>query len=375
MVAVNLVVEKTLYHDNNGSLCFDDILVKNKRLLCYGGVENLASFQEDLSDDIGKNFPFNEAKDYSFPEKSKKHVFFAASNPNNDIIGAITHTSSSTKCIELCDKSFMSSKDIKMKASYLKPTKIYYTPDGKYLVVLTYYSWYSYDDSRGHKKFVIKIIDPSNGQIVSSYKIDHRIPKHSDFRYAGPEKTIDYLLIPDNQHIVYISDCFDSEYYSYDHYGKYYFEILRLNQQTLDIEKIDNFKNEEALYQILAQKLRNENFVRPLYIDVKNGFFLLHVQPKNCIKKFSLTEQKFSKKLYDAHLFESHGSSGNQIALFPNTYFAFYDYKKEMIQLFNFNLEMLAETKAEICDNVQFSDNGKKLIATNSKKTTIFNIE
>jgi len=379
--AINLVKEKTLYYDNKSSLCFDDILIKNKKLLCYGGIENLSSFPEELLDNVDVIFPFSEAKNYFLNQDeitSKKHVFFTASNPNNEIIGTVTRNSNGKNFIDLCNTSFMPIKEIKMRKLYLKPTKIYYTPDGKYLVALTYYSWYDNRGEENHKKFFIEIIDPNKKQIISSYEIDHRIPKHSEFRDMGdigPDKDIDYLLIPDNQHIVYISDCFDSEYYSGKHYGEYYFEILRLNQQTLCIKKIKDFKKEEALYQVLADELKKNKFVRPLYIDIKNGYFLLHFESENCIKKYSSTEQKYSASIDDINLFNSHFLRGNQVALFPNTYFAIYDYKKNMVQLFDFDLKKLAETEMPYCESLQFSDDGKKLIATKNKKITIITVE
>lgn len=376
--AVNLIKEKTLIHDTKGSLCFDDFLIKNKKLLCYGGLENFSSYKEELPYNVDDPLSFDKTNDYSLNKNennSKKRVYFATSNPNNTIIGAVTKNSNGKKLIELCNSSFMPFKEIELNESYLKPTKIYFTPDGKYLVALTYYSWYDYNDKEYHKKFLIKIIDPSKEQIISSYKIDHRIPKHSIYRDLGPSKTVDYLLIPDNQHIVYISDCFISEYYSYDHYGEFYFEILRLNQETLCMEKIEDFKKEEVLYQVLANELKKNKFVKPLYIDANNGFFLLDCASEKCIKKYSLTQQEYSASIDNIILFPSHFSSGNQIALFPDKYFAVYNAKKNMVQLFDFDLKKLAEIEIPYCENLQFSDDGKKLIVTIHKKTIIFKIE
>lgn len=261
----------------------------------------------------------------------------------------------------LCTENFVLYKKINL--NNFIPTKIYYTPNGQYLVALTFPP-----DDTWHEKPCIQIIDPSKetDSPISSYKIE--LPQNLD----ASLRLDDYLLVT-NDHIVYVSS---------NNIAKEnctcksrYFEIFRSLQQYPFIEKIETFQDSETFYQALAKKLNNNLGTSPLYLSPEDGFSLLYFEDLNCIGKYILSKKMYTKASIKLDIFNY---DMVPIAFFPNKYLAFCKDNTDL-NLYDFDLALLDtlkidETMDGSVENLRFSGDGTKLIVTTNKKVLVFAI-
>lgn len=315
---------------------------------------------ETISSNACENFLFHDQKLFCYNGiTEKKQVKTIAINQYNQLIGAITINSQGARKLEMCDKTFRSLNAINL-GDFL-PYKIYYTPNGKYLIALTFHK----DDTFWRDAPCIKIINPSKpiDPIVASYTI--KMPQNLKVSISRD----DYLVVPDNQHIVYISS-----HESNKNQCSRYFKILKLISEEPYIKEMDNLQeNGEAVYITLANELVANPGTIPLYINPEKYYFLLYFEKDEIIKKFTLSSDNDAAPKINLALFDY---SYKPIAIFPDKYLAFHD--SGHLRLFNLNLKLLDEHIIGKEDgpvySLRFSGSGKHLAVTTKTSVIVLTI-
>lgn len=324
---------------------YENVIFMNGQLLCYGGHEIGNIFTHTL------NCSLLEPKYGNIVESVAVH-------PSSEAIGAVTAGIFDNKSFELCDKKFKPFKKISL-GEYI-PRKLYYTPNGKYLVLLAVFSKDFY-----HKQPCIKIFDLNKSLNVPVASLPIKISKNIK-TYGLPQD--DYLLIPDDQHIVYVSCNKNAD-------KTIFFKIFRLQSQSEQIiEKIKLFEPSENIYSVLAALLSKKPKTIPLYIDPANGYFFLYSSKEKTIKKYNVSSDECTAWIESS--FPRFGAM--PYVVYPHKYLALWS-DFHQIELFDMDLKRFGglvvnkKNDREICD-VSFSDDGQKLIIVTTKKVLIVDI-
>lgn len=329
------------------------LILPDNTLYSYGGPcgfsKGLFIKKNESKIDLKKNFLVQSL------EFNPKYEIFAATIEGNE------ENNWNANQIVFYDKTLTPFKESSNKNDYVTK-KLYFTPNKNYLIALTYPSK---DITRANPRINIFECSASNKVLFSAY---HEIKLPNDYVFSFPDQ--DYLLVPDNNHIVY-----SSGYHSKGDKWFRAFKILRLSPYLPSTPTSDWYKRDEKIYECLDDVLKKCPNTRPLHINPQKGCFFIGDYQNSEIQKFVIQNNKPYKA---GSIFTDIFTSQQPIAFDRDgNYAAIGHFQSNLIDVVNLNsMTLLDPIKIDLKDghyvySLKFSE-GKEPKLTITTSSNIF---